>query len=258
MAMVARKPLADADASVLTNPTETTTEETQATTGSGSGNGSSSSTSRYTKDISTAKSKLNAAKPTYTDTYASRIKKMETDGPGTYTSKYGQNIDSLLNKLNNRQAFQYNMSQDPLYQQLAAKYMSSGKQAMQDTMGQAAALTGGYGSSYASTAGSQAYQQHLNQLNDDAIELYSLAKSAYDTEGDNMRSNLSAYQTAESALRSNFESDRADYYNRLNSLRDGQSTEYQQYRDDVSDYDTEQERYWTQYKYWNDLWEDDN
>jgi hypothetical protein len=39
--------------------------------------------------------------------------------------------------------------------------MNSGKSAMQDTIGQASALTGGYGSTYATSAGNQAYNAFI-------------------------------------------------------------------------------------------------
>jgi len=54
---------------------------------------------------------------------------------------------------------------------------------MQDVMGQAAAMTGGYGSSYAQTVGNQAYRGYLSELNNVIPELYQLAYDKYDREG---------------------------------------------------------------------------
>ena len=54
---------------------------------------------------------------------------------------------------------------------------------MQDTMGQAAALTGGYGSTYGQNAGQQAYNAYLQNLGDVVPELYEIARSRYDQEG---------------------------------------------------------------------------
>ena len=222
----------------------------------------------------------NVIQPTYTNSYAGRIAEQEASAPGAYTSQYQPNIDGLLNKLENREAFNFNLSEDPLYRQLAAKHLEAGRKAMKDTMGTAAGMSSGYGNSYASTAASQAYQQHVNELNDDAIDLYSMAQARYDAEGNEMRNTLAALQSAESMNRANFESDRADYYNRLNALRQGEATERQQYLDDLNQYNinrdynqaqeqiawgkhmdemgllnADQQRAWEQYKYWNDLWE---
>lgn len=71
--------------------------------------------------------------------------------------------------------FNYDVNSDALYQQYANQYIQQGKMAMQDTIGQASAMTGGYGNSYAATAGNQAYQGYLQQLNDKVPELYQLA-----------------------------------------------------------------------------------
>ena len=71
--------------------------------------------------------------------------------------------------------FNYDVNSDALYQQYADQYIQQGKMAMQDTIGQASAMTGGYGNSYAATAGNQAYQGYLQQLNDKVPELYQLA-----------------------------------------------------------------------------------
>ena len=58
---------------------------------------------------------------------------------------YGQSVKDALYKINNREKFAYDLNGDALYQQYKDRYTQMGKQAMRDTMGQAAALTGGYG-----------------------------------------------------------------------------------------------------------------
>ena len=90
--------------------------------------------------------------------------------------------DSVINDILNRKDFSYDMNADALYQQYKNQYQALGELAMQDTIGQASALTGGYGNSYAVSAGSQAYQSYLNQLNDKIPELWSLARSAYESD----------------------------------------------------------------------------
>lgn len=73
--------------------------------------------------------------------------------------------------------FNYDFNADALYQQYKDKYIQQGQLAMADTMGQAAAMTGGYGNSYAATVGNQAYQAQMQNLNDIVPELYNLAYS---------------------------------------------------------------------------------
>lgn len=58
------------------------------------------------------------------------------------------------------------------YQSLVKRYSQSGRRAMDDTMGMAAARTGGLASSYAVAAGNQAYNDHMSKLEDAARALY--------------------------------------------------------------------------------------
>lgn len=107
-------------------------------------------------------------------------------GPGDFNFAHQQGWDDIINKINNREKFSYDVNGDALYQQYKDQYVTGGKMAMMDTMGQAAAMTGGYGNSYAQSVGQQAYQGYLQQLNDKIPELYSLALSKYQMEGDDL------------------------------------------------------------------------
>ena len=78
-----------------------------------------------------------------------------------------------------RPDFSYDLAADPLWQSYSTRYAELGEQAMMDTMGRAAALTGGYGSSYAQTVGQQQYDAYLEKLSDIAPELYSAAYSRW-------------------------------------------------------------------------------
>ena len=100
--------------------------------------------------------------------------------------------DEALEAYLNREDFQYDLNADALYQQYQNRYQELGKNAMKDTMGQAAALTGGYGSSYAQNVGQQAYQGYLQKLGDVIPELYQLAYNRYQDEGDQL---YKIYQT---------------------------------------------------------------
>ena len=85
---------------------------------------------------------------------------------------YGEELKEELNNSNNGRKFAYDLDADALYQQYKDQYINQGRLAMQDAMGQASALTGGYGNSYAATVGNQAYQSYLTQLNNVIPELY--------------------------------------------------------------------------------------
>ena len=55
---------------------------------------------------------------------------------------------------------------------------------MEDTVGMASTLTGGYGNSYAQTAGQQTYNAYLQQLSSLMPELYGAAYDRYRAEGE--------------------------------------------------------------------------
>jgi peptidoglycan hydrolase-like protein with peptidoglycan-binding domain len=126
--------------------------------------------------------------------------------PGAYESKWQGQINEMIDRILNREKFTYDINSDALYQQYADQYKNLGKLAMQDTMGQAAAMTGGYGSSYAQSVGQQAYQGYLSQLNEMVPELYGMALDQYNREGQEM-------------------------YNQYGLLSDQEQQDYGRYRD---------------------------
>ena len=105
---------------------------------------------------------------------------------GDFSYKNQAGLEEIIQKILNREDFSYDFNSDALYQQYKDKYIKQGKMAMQDTIGQASAMTGGYGNSYAATAGNQAYQASLENLNDVIPELYQMAYDRYNQKGQEM------------------------------------------------------------------------
>ena len=110
--------------------------------------------------------------------------------PGAYVSKYDTQLDSLLHEMMNRGPFTYDASADPLYNIYKDLYIQNGRRAMQETLGNAAALTGGYGSSYGQSAAQQMYNQYMEALNARVPELQQQAYQRYSDEGDRMAQNF--------------------------------------------------------------------
>lgn len=104
-----------------------------------------------------------------------------------YANSYEDQLHDLYDQIVNRDKFRYDINQDELYQQYAKQYAEKGRMAMMDTMGQAAALTGGYASTYGQAVGQQQYDAYLQQLNDVVPELYQMAYNQYQDEGDRMQ-----------------------------------------------------------------------
>lgn len=121
-------------------------------------------------------------------------KKNEYDANRNYasqidrTNKWSQQLEDTYNNIANREKFSYDMNNDAFYKQYAQQYQNNAKLAMENTVAQASALTGGYGNSYAATAGQAMYNQQMEGLNDRATELYQLALQQYNAEGDRLNS----------------------------------------------------------------------
>lgn len=118
------------------------------------------------------------------------LNNVQNNKPGEYTSRYSQQLEDIYSQIMGRGDFTYDVNSDMLYQQMRDQYMQNGRQAMMDTMGQAAALTGGYGSSYGTSAGSQAYQQYLTNLNSGLMDTYDRAYQRYQGQGEDMLNKL--------------------------------------------------------------------
>ena len=119
---------------------------------------------------------------------AARAKLAEIEGARPeYAGSYDEDILRAYERILGREAFRYSPGDDALYQQYADRYAAAGKLAMRDTMGQAASLTGGYGSSYGQAAGQQSYDAWLQGLGDIALEMYDRAYGRYADEGRALR-----------------------------------------------------------------------
>ena len=142
--------------------------------------------------------------------------------PGAYVSQNQGQMNALRDTIQNRKPFQYDVTGDALYQQYKDQYIRQGQKAMMDTMGQAAAMTGGYGNSYAQMVGQQTYGEYLQGLQSRMPELYGMAMNRYQMEGNQL----------------------LDQYNLLYQQ---ENQDYSRYRDLLNDWNSEMERLYQQY-----------
>ena len=155
-----------------------------------------------------------------TTQYWNDLQKLQKNNKLSGTFNYGNQAgyNNALNTLTNREAFKYDLSNDQLYQQAKDQYQQMGKTAMADTIGQASAMTGGYGNSYATTAGSQAYQSYLQQLNNNIADYYNLALGAYNSETDRLQGNFNAFATDRGQQANEWSQNWGVYNDRFNNL----------------------------------------
>ena len=115
-----------------------------------------------------------------------------------------QQAAASRNRLADWDSFSYDPETDPLWAQYQNAYARGGQRAMQDTLGQMAARTGGLASSYAGTAAQQSYNNYMSQMADKLPELqqaayqrylgdYSRAKDLYGIDSDLLQMTLGQY-----------------------------------------------------------------
>lgn len=129
--------------------------------------------------------------------------------PQGYNSKYAPALENILQQIQNPDEFKYEFNGDKMFKYYADLYTQKAKHAAMDTMGNSAALTGGYGNSWGQQAGAQAYQGMILPLYDKGLELQQMA---YNRERDKVQDKLNAY----------------------NYTKDADTTDYGRYRDDMT------------------------
>lgn len=163
----------------------------------------------------------------------------------TYAGTYDAQLQELYDKIVNRDKFKYDVNGDALYQQYKDQYINLGQLAMMDTMGQAAALTGGYGNSYAQSVGQQTYQEYIKGLTDKIPELYGMALDQYNMEGDRLQDQYIMLGDMKDDEYSRYQDALNEYWRNLDYLKgnvddaygryaDEQAFIYQQYMDDIA------------------------
>ena len=178
--------------------------------------------------------------------YESALAELEAlrDAAPRYDSRYDEQIRSLYEQLTSRGPFRYDSATDPLYQQYRQSYVQLGQNAMRDTMGQAAGLTGGYGSSYAQSVGQQQYDAYLRRLADVLPETYGMALQSWQAEGQDLQRRYSAAAALEQSDYERYLDELAQYSRSLDRARSDLDTAYERqfaederaYRRAVDDY----------------------
>lgn len=192
-------------------------------------------------------SKLNSLEGGYTPSSSVQaaqayLNQVKASKPGAYQSRWDDELTSLYDQIRNRKKFSYDLGTDPLYQQYREQYQRQGRLAMQDTMGQAAALTGGYGSTYGEQVGQQAYNAYLQSLNDIVPQLQQQAYQRYQDEGTDLYSQYSLVKGRDDTDYGRYRDTVSDWYSDLADARSEYNTEYSS---DLSQWGTMLD-YWSQ------------
>jgi hypothetical protein len=235
---------------VLNTPTAQNTAVTQtAITNKSSGSSSSksggSNSGSYTPVTATT-----TPSPTYSPSanlaaVEGILAQLEGNKPGEYQSKYLADLEALYNSIANREAFSYDPNEDPLYGTYKDKYTKAGQMSMLDTMANAAALTGGYGNSYAQTVGQQAFNEYMTALADVIPQLEAAAYGKWQDEGAAMLDRFGLLQSMDKEAYNRYRDTVGDYYNDLayqyGKYQDTYANEYGQYLDALARWQDERD-----------------
>ena len=131
----------------------------------------------------------------------------------SYQSDYGARIDAMLNQVLNQEKFSYDPAADPIYQQYEKMYTRNGQKAMEDTLAQVSARTGGLASSYAGVAAQQTYDGYMAELADKIPELRALAYEMYLGDMDSQMKKLGLLQDLDDTQYGRFRNQVGDWEN---------------------------------------------
>lgn len=170
---------------------------------------------------------------------AKRVMEAQREAKPEYQSAWEQQLQRAMEQILNRERFRYDLNGDALYRQYREQAVRNGRLAMMDSMAQAAAMTGGYGNSYAQSVGQQAYQQELAELGDRIPELYALAVQQYQMQSQQLKERYDLLYGRENRDYSRYQDALTAWQqegNRLwNRYTDARDYDYGAFRDSVTD-----------------------
>lgn len=146
-----------------------------------------------------ARTNLNSAESAYKSTVN-----------GGYKSKYESTVNELVNKYNSENNFGWSADSSEEYQGMKDSYRREAEKQQENVAGSYAANTGGYSNSYAQAAGQRVYNQKMDEL---AEKIPALRETALN----------------------NWSANQERTMNQIAMLQGLDDSQYQRYRDRVSD-----------------------
>ena len=136
---------------------------------------------------------------------------------GEWENPYAGYQREMLDRVMNREAFEWSKESDPLWGSLKKSHLREGERAQDNALARASAMTGGRPSSYAVTAAGQAGDYYASKLNDMIPQLYGQAYQKYLNEYQMKLSDLNAANSQAALDRSWYDSDWGNAFDAHNS-----------------------------------------
>ena len=175
----------------------------------------SSTTNSYQKQ-------MNSNKKTYDS--------LVNGGYGAWASKQGlqdytARLQGMLTNIQNSK-FNYDAQGDGAYQAYKNQYQGQAQMAQKNAIGQASAASGFASSSYAQSAGNDAFQQQMNNLSSIQSDLMNLAYQKYSNDQSNKQNMYNIYNQQNQQQYSQYSDAVNNAFNNLNYATDAYTNSY--------------------------------
>ena len=162
-----------------------------------------------------------------------------------FVSQYADKLATLRSAYEGKinQGFSYDPDRDDNFAAVKKETIRGARATQEDVLGQYAKMTGGLPSTAAVAASSQASDQARAAIPDaipQLAQLAQLARSMWQADLDNQRSNIGMYESAE-------DMDYSQYLGRLGQFNTDRNLAYQQHADQLNQYNSDRDLAYQQY-----------
>lgn len=158
--------------------------------------------------------------------------------------KYADPIQNAIDQVSKYSEFKYDVESDPIWNSIKSQYQRNATMGMREAMGDAANLTGGYGSSYSQQAGQQAYQNQIAGMTDIIPELQNSALNVFQANQNGALNQLGAIDGLMENELNNWRSNRAYFYQKVNDMSE---QEFNEYLTQIQQWNTDRS-FWNDYR----------
>ena len=142
-----------------------------------------------------------------------------------YKSKYEDTVNELVNKYNNENNFSWSADSSEEYQGMKDSYRREAEKQQENVAGSYAANTGGYSNSYAQAAGQRVYNQKMDELAEKIPSLRETALNNWSANQERTMNQIAMIQGLDDSQYQRYRDKVSDKYNFMNYYQSKYSTE---------------------------------
>lgn len=142
-----------------------------------------------------------------------------------YKSKYEDTVNELVNKYNSENNFSWSADSSEEYQGMKDSYRREAEKQQENVAGSYAANTGGYSNSYAQAAGQRVYNQKMDELAEKIPSLRETALNNWSANQERTMNQIAMIQGLDDSQYQRYRDQVSDKYNFMNYYQSKYSTE---------------------------------